>query len=65
LLDPDGRFAVAAASELYRAILDDVEAHDFDVFDRRAHLGGWAKLRRLPGIWLRTRRIGGGRGAPL
>ncbi|MEO0169106.1 MAG: squalene/phytoene synthase family protein [candidate division WOR-3 bacterium] len=33
----DGRFAVTAA-ELYRAILDDIEAHDYDVFTRRAHV---------------------------
>lgn len=52
LLDPDGRFAIAAAAELYRAILSDIEAHDYDVFNRRAHVGTWGKLRRLPGIWL-------------
>jgi phytoene synthase len=54
LLHPDGRFAIAAASELYRAILDDIEAHDYDVFSRRAHVSDWGKLRRLPGIWLRA-----------
>lgn len=52
LLDPDGRFAIAAAAELYRAILSDIETHDYDVFHRRAHVGTWGKLRRLPGIWL-------------
>ncbi|MEO0138259.1 MAG: squalene/phytoene synthase family protein [candidate division WOR-3 bacterium] len=36
-LHRDGRFAVTAA-ELYRAILDDIEAHDYDVFTRRAHV---------------------------
>lgn len=51
LLNPDGRFAIAAAAGLYSAILDDIEAHDFDVFGRRAHVSGWGKLRRLPGIW--------------
>ena len=55
LLHRDGRFAVAAAGALYRAILEDVEAHDYDVFHRRAHLGAWGKLRRLPGIWWRCR----------
>ena len=55
LLDPDGRFAIAAAAELYGAILDDIVAHDGDVFSRRAHLDGWSKLRRLPGIWWRAR----------
>ncbi len=53
-LHQDGRFAVAAAAELYRGILDDIEAHDYDVFNRRAHLGGGAKLARLPGIWWRA-----------
>jgi phytoene synthase len=56
LLHPDGRFAIGAAAELYRAILDDIQEHDCDVFSRRAHLDGWAKLRRLPGIWWRSRR---------
>jgi phytoene synthase len=51
LLNSDGRFAIAAAAGLYRAILDDIEAHDYDVFHRRAHVGLWGKLRRLPGIW--------------
>jgi 15-cis-phytoene synthase len=60
MLSPDGRFAVAAAGELYRAILDDIEAHDYDVFRRRAHVGGWGKLRRLPGIWWRSGRGRGG-----
>ncbi|MCB0046843.1 MAG: squalene/phytoene synthase family protein [Caldilineaceae bacterium] len=55
LLDPSGRFAIRAAAELYRAILDDIEAHDYDVFSRRACIGKWSKLGRLPGIWRRSR----------
>jgi phytoene synthase len=55
LLSRDGRFAVAAASELYCAILSDIEAHDYDVFNRRAHVAAWGKVRRLPGIWWRNR----------
>jgi phytoene synthase len=51
LLHRDGRLAVAAAGDLYRAILDDIEAHDYDVFRRRAHVGAWGKLRRLPRLW--------------
>lgn len=51
LLDRDGRFAIAAAADLYRRILDDIELHDYDVFSRRAHLSAWDKVRRLPGIW--------------
>jgi phytoene synthase len=63
LLERDGRFAVAAASGLYRAILDDIEAHGYDVFARRAHVSAWGKVCRLPAIWWRSRegwRGGGG-----
>ncbi len=55
MLQSDGRFAVAAAGELYRAILDDIEAHDYDVFHRRAHVSTLGKLGKLPGIWWRNR----------
>lgn len=55
LLHEDGRLAVAAVTELYRAILDDIEANDYDVFTRRAHVGHWKKLAKIPGIWLRKR----------
>lgn len=44
LLHPDGRMAVAAAALLYQGILDDIEAHDFDVFTRRAHVNPPRKL---------------------
>lgn len=52
MLDRSGRFAIAAAAQLYRAILDDIEQHDYDVFSRRSHVSTFGKLRRLPGIWL-------------
>ncbi len=55
MLNKDGRFAIGAAAGLYRGILNDIEAHDYDVFTRRAHIGKWGKLRRLPSIWYRTR----------
>lgn len=51
ILHPDGRFAIAAAALLYQAILQDIERHDYDVFNRRAYVSAWGKLRRLPGIW--------------
>lgn len=54
LLAPQGRFAVGAAGELYQAILEDIEAHDYDVFSYRAHQGAWGKLSRLPFIWWRS-----------
>lgn len=55
LLDPDGRFAITAAAYLYAAILDDIEAHGYDVFSRRAYTTTWNKLRRLPLIWWHSR----------
>lgn len=55
-LHPAGRFAIGAAAELYRAILTDIERHEYDVFSRRAHVSTAGKLRRLPGIWVRARR---------
>jgi phytoene synthase len=61
LLHRDGRFAIAAAAELYRGILDDIQRHGSDVFSRRAHLRRWEKLRRLPGIWWRVQQLSFGR----
>lgn len=57
MLHQDGRFAIGAAADLYRGILDDIEANDYDVFSRRAHVTTLGKLRRLPGIWWRSRRV--------
>jgi phytoene synthase len=56
LLRRDGRFSIAAAAELYREILADIEIHDYDVFQRRSYVSTWGKLRRLPGIWRRALR---------
>jgi phytoene synthase len=56
-LHPDGRFAITAAAELYRSILEDIEAHGGDVFSRRARLNAGQKLVRLPGIWWRAKRL--------
>lgn len=55
MLRRQGRFSIAAAADLYRAILTDIEANDYDVFSRRAHLSAWEKLRRLPALWWQTR----------
>jgi phytoene synthase len=57
MLKGDGRFAIAAASGLYEAILEDIEKHDYDVFGRRAHIGALGKLLKLPGIWLKTQTM--------
>ncbi len=50
-LDQDGRLAIGAASDFYQGILDAIEANDYDVFTRRAGLGAWGKLRRIPALW--------------
>lgn len=55
MLDADGRFAIAAASGLYCAILEAIEANDYDVFRRRAYLSKWDKVRRLPIYWWGSR----------
>jgi phytoene synthase len=51
LLNGDGRFAIAAAGDLYRRILDDIEAHDYDVFTRRAYVSTPRKLLGLLNLW--------------
>ena len=51
LLDRDGRLAIAAAADFYQAILADIEAHNYDVFQHRAHVSGWGKLSHLPRLW--------------
>jgi phytoene synthase len=55
MLDSDGRFAIAAAAGLYRAILEQIEANDYDVLRQRAYISTWGKARRLPGFWWATR----------
>lgn len=57
LLEQDGRFAITAAAQLYRAILDDIEVHGYDVFRRRSHVTTWGKLQRLPAIWGLAQRV--------
>jgi len=56
LLNRDGRFAIAAAADLYRAILNEIEALDYNVFTHRASVGTVGKVKRLPRIWLGARR---------
>jgi 15-cis-phytoene synthase len=56
MLDRDGRFSIAAAAELYQAILQEIEANDYDVFHHRASVSKLKKISKLPGIWLRAMR---------
>lgn len=55
MLHPDGQFAIAAAASFYRAILDQIERLDYNVFSNRAHVSQKDKLGQLPAIWWRTR----------
>jgi len=57
LLEPEGRLAIGAASVFYAGILDDIEAHDYDVFTRRANLSMWDKVSRIPSLWVKIRSL--------
>jgi phytoene synthase len=57
LLNRDGRLATGAAARFYGAILDDIERHDYNVFDRRAYVTGWEKASMLPRIWWAVKRL--------
>jgi phytoene synthase len=56
MLRRKGQFAIMASADLYQAILSQIEANDYDVFQRRAYLSTMKKLNRLPGIWWMTRQ---------
>ena len=55
-LERDGQLAIGAASEFYRSILQAIEANNYDVFSKRASLGAWGKIRRVPAIWLKINK---------
>ncbi|MFZ5880950.1 MAG: phytoene/squalene synthase family protein [Chloroflexota bacterium] len=57
MLDRDGRMAIGASAVFYSGILDDIEAHDYDVFHRRANLSAWEKIRRIPALWFKVRAL--------
>lgn len=57
LLSKDGRLAIAAAARLYAAILDDIEAHDYDVFSRRAHVRRPRRLLELARAWRQVQTL--------
>lgn len=57
LLPPDSRLAIAAAARVYRGILDKIEANNYDVYTKRAHLKRREKLLMLPRIWFAVQRL--------
>ncbi len=54
-LPADGRFAILLAGRLYAAILDVIEAAEYDVFSRRAATSTWMKLNSAARWWLALR----------
>lgn len=56
MLNRDGRFAIGAAADLYRGILDEIERNGYDNFGQRAFVATGRKLRMLPGIYWRSTR---------
>ncbi len=57
LLSRAARPAVGAAALLYAAILDEIEALKYDVYNHRAHTGALRKLGLLPGILWKVARL--------
>ncbi|MEB3265295.1 MAG: phytoene synthase [Cyanobacteriota bacterium] len=53
-LSADARWPVWASLRLYRGILDVIERHDYDVFNRRAYVPTAGKLLDLPLSYLRA-----------
>jgi phytoene synthase len=54
LLAPGAQLPVAVAAELYKNILDKIEANDYDNFNTRAYLTGEEKMLKVPPLWLKT-----------
>jgi 15-cis-phytoene synthase len=57
LLPADSRMAVSAASMVYKGILGKIAEAGYDVFSRRAHLSTVEKVRALPTIWWKSKRM--------
>lgn len=57
MLHADGRLAVAAAAEIYRAILPVIEKNHYDNHTQRAFVPTWQKLAMLPRIWWQVRSL--------
>lgn len=57
MLPPDSRVAVGAAATVYRGILGKIRASSYDVYNKRAHLSMGEKVRALPLVWWRAKRL--------
>jgi phytoene synthase len=50
MLEREGQFTIGAAAIFYQGILDAIEANDYDVFNKRAHLNLSEKIARIPAL---------------
>jgi len=57
MLEREGQLAIGAASIFYQGILDDIEKHDYNVFNRRASLNAFGKIGRIPSLWWRIKAL--------
>jgi len=57
MLEREGQLAIGAASVFYQGILDDIEKHDYNVFNRRANLSAAGKVSRIPALWLKVKTL--------
>lgn len=57
LLEREGQLAIGAASIFYQGILDDIEKHDYNVFNRRASLSAVGKVSKIPVLWLKVKSL--------
>lgn len=57
LLEREGQLAIGAASVFYSGILEDIEKHDYNVFNRRASLSAMGKTAKLPSLWWKLRSL--------
>ncbi len=57
LLHRSSRVAVGAAALVYQAILDEIEAIGYQVYDRRAYTSNWRKIQMLPGMLWKIARL--------
>ena len=53
-LHEDARWPVWSALDVYRKILDAIEANDYDNFSKRAYVPKWEKFAMLPSSYAKA-----------
>ena len=56
-LHEDARWPVWSALDVYRNILDAIEANDYDNFSKRAYVPKWEKFAMLPSSYVKARPV--------